>query len=124
MSKESDISDLMVKYDEAHDDGDGKTLAAMFLDNAVIIPPAQPKLAGRAAIDEFYAGLSSGSQMKTVSTSITVDQTLATVDGETSWKQGDETRFLHFVNVLQLVNGEWRYKLLTWNTSEGYLKPA
>ena len=124
MSKESDISDLMVKYDKLHDDGDGEALAAMFLDNAVIIPPAQPKLAGRAAIDEFYAGLNSGSQMKTVSTSIIVDQTLATVDGETSWKQGDETRFLHFVNVLQLVNGEWRYKLLTWNTSEGYLKPA
>ena len=124
MSKESEISKLMAKYDKAHHDGDGAILAAMFLDDAVIIPPGRAKLEGRAAIDDFYASVEGGSQMKTLSTSINVDQIMATVDGETSWRQGDATRHLHFVNVLQLENGEWRYKLLTWNTSEGYLKPT
>lgn len=38
MSKESDISDLMDQYDQAHHNGNGETLAAMFLDDAVLIP--------------------------------------------------------------------------------------
>ena len=122
MSKESNISELMDQYDQAHHAGDGAALAAMFLDDAAIIPPGQPKFTGRAAIDEFYAGVTGGSQMKTVSTAIHVDQNMASVDGETSWQEGDQTLYLHFVNVLQLVNGTWKYKLLTWNTNEGYLK--
>ena len=122
MNTENDIKELMSVYDKAHHEGNGSLLAGLFMDDGVIIPPNKPKLQGRSSIDQFYSGVNGGSQMNTGSVSIEVDQNMAYVNGETSWKTADQTRYLSFVNVLKMHNGKWRYKLLTWNTNEGYLQ--
>lgn len=117
MSGKDEIVVLMARYAKAHHDGDGELIAAMFLDDAVIIPPDRPRHHGRAAIDEFFSGISGNSNMKTESAEIEINRNLAYVHGETSLLSEGEPCQLRFVNILRLIDGEWRFQLLIWNVS-------
>ena len=119
MNTKYDIALLMKEYTDAHNKGDGAHIAALFLDEAVIIPPGGNRLEGRSEIDNFYKDMSGESTLKNGEYFIEFDSDLASVHGQAFWEGKEQQVYLWYVNVLRFVEGKWQYKLLTWNTDEG-----
>ena len=113
------IKKLAESYAAAHQAGDGPALARMFRDDAVIIPPGKPAIVGRSAIDDFFAGVTGGADLRTETAHIDVDDTMAYDYGTAAWSENGERRELFYVDVYRLEDGEWKVQLSTWNTSEG-----
>jgi uncharacterized protein (TIGR02246 family) len=113
------IKKLTEDYAAAHQAGDGPALARMFCDDAVIIPPGKPALVGREAIDDFFAGVTGGADLKTETSHIEADGAMAYDYGTASWSENGERRHLFYVDVYRLEDGEWRIQLSSWNTNEG-----
>ena len=112
-------------YLKAVVDGDARAVAAMFDDDAILMPPNQRLLRGRLAIQHFYEGWCH-SPMKPASFSF--DHLEATVSGDSAFDVGsyqmripagrgrsvDETG--KFAAVLKRSAGEWKVAYLIFNT--------
>jgi uncharacterized protein (TIGR02246 family) len=59
-STEAAIKQVADAYVKAVLAGDAKTVAALYTDDAVEMPPNEPSLKGRAAIEQYYTKLFSG----------------------------------------------------------------
>ena len=119
MSNTEEINDLNRRYVEAHHKGDGKAVASLFAEDAVLIAPERQPVGGRAEIRKFYKGLSSSS--------IEIDVDNIEIKGELTWQTGlvhrdedGQRRYAVFVDVLRRQNGEWRYVATSWNSSDGF----
>jgi ketosteroid isomerase-like protein len=53
----SDVTAAYAAWDAAFNKGDAKTLAAVYLPNAKLLPPTHEVASGPAAIEKFFAGL-------------------------------------------------------------------
>ena len=53
----SDVSAAYAVFDAAFDKGDTKSVAALYLPNAKVLPPTHEVVSGPAAIEKFFAGL-------------------------------------------------------------------
>lgn len=65
--------------------GDAGAVADMFEDNAILMPPNQPSLAGRLAIQNFYEGWCHSPMRPTA---FTFDHVEATVSGDSAYDVG------------------------------------
>ena len=119
MSALDAIRKLSADYETAHLAGDGKALARLFGDDAVIIPPGKPAIEGRKPIDEFFSGITGGTGLKTETLRVEVHGSIAYAYGTNSWSENDERRYFHYVDIYSLEDGEWKFQLLSWNSSEG-----
>ncbi len=106
MSALDAIRKLSEDYETAHLAGDGQTLARMFRDDAVIIPPGKPAIEGREDIDEFFSGVTGGTSLKTETLRIEVHGSIAYAYGTNSWSENGERRYFHYVDIYRLENGE------------------
>ena len=122
MSALDAIRKLSADYETAHLAGDGQTLARLFGDAAVIIPPDKPAIEGRKRIDEFFSGVTGGTGLKTETLRIEVHGSIAYAYGTNSWSENGERRYFHYVDIYRLEDGEWKFQLLSWNSSEGISK--
>ena len=119
MSAVEVIKQLSEDYAAAHQAGDGPAITRMFCDDGVIIPLGKPAIVGRQAIDGFFANLTGGSSLTTETSRIEVEGTMAYSHGTVSWSQNGERHTLCYVDIYRREDGEWKFQLVTWNTSEG-----
>lgn len=119
MSAPDAIRKLSEDYETAHLVGDGQALARLFRDDAVIIPPGKPVIEGRQNIDAFFKRVSGGTGLKTETLRIEVNEPVAYAYGTNSWSENGETRYFHYVDIYRLEEGEWKFQLLSWNSSKG-----
>ncbi len=113
------IKKLSADYETAHLAGDGQALARLFGDDAVIIPPGKPAIEGRKSIDEFFRGVTGGTGLKTETLRIEVHGSIAYSYGINSWSENGERRYFHYVDIYGLEDGEWKFQLISWNSSAG-----
>ncbi len=105
--------------------GDAKAVAAMFDDDAIVMPPNQQLLRGKLAIQHFYEGWCH-SPMKP--TAFTFDHLEATVAGDSAYDVGTYKMSVHagpgrsvddtgkYTAVLKRSAGEWKIAYLIFNS--------
>jgi ketosteroid isomerase-like protein len=105
--------------------GDVPAITAMFQEDAVVMPPNQPLLQGRAAIGQFYGGLCHGPVKLTAFTFSHLESSSA---GETAYDVGTYIQTLtvgpgqrvndsgKYSVILKRAGGEWRIAYLIFNS--------
>jgi uncharacterized protein (TIGR02246 family) len=53
----SEVDEANGRFMEAFERGDAASVAALYSEDAVVLPPDAPMISGRAAIEEFWRGL-------------------------------------------------------------------
>ena len=119
MSALDAVKKLSADYDAAHEAGDGKALARMFRNDAVIIPPGQSAIIGREAISNFFSGVKGGAGLKSELTRMEVDGSIAYDYGTASWTENGDRKVLYYIDIYRLEDGEWKIQLSSWNSNEG-----
>ena len=105
--------------------GDAKTVARAYAEDAVLLPPGSRPVRGRAALEAFwkaqfesgFALLDGGSSGSATSGDLSYEWGYVTLGGASG---GDS----QYVNVLRKdEQGSWRVVLTTWNSSEAAGQP-
>jgi uncharacterized protein (TIGR02246 family) len=111
------------RFMEAFDAGDAAAVAALYTEDAVVIPPGSPMIIGRAGIEEFWGGLMKagvqGVNLETLRLAGSTDLlheigratiTLRPPEGETT------TQLVKYVVVWERDQaGEWALAVDIWN---------
>jgi uncharacterized protein (TIGR02246 family) len=53
----ADVDEVNRRFMEAFERGDAASVAALYAEDAVVLPPDAPMISGRAEIEEFWRGL-------------------------------------------------------------------
>jgi uncharacterized protein (TIGR02246 family) len=108
---------------KAYNSGDAKAVAALYAEDALLLPPGAPGAKGRAAIMAFMAKDIAGS--KAAGATFAVDpKTDVGVAGEMGWESGTYTVIVKgatvetgkFLSVSRKKDGKWLYIRDTWNS--------
>ena len=116
---------------KAYNGGDAKAVAALYAEDATLLPPGAPGASGRAAILEFITKDIAGS--KAAGAVFIVDpKTDVGVSGNMGWESGTykvtakgavvETG--KFLSVYRKKDGKWLYIRDTWNADAPPAAPA
>ncbi len=116
---------------KAYNGGDAKAVAALYAEDALLLPPGAPGVSGRAAIQAFFTKDIAGSQA--AGAVFAVDpKTDVGVSGNTGWESGTykvtakgavvETG--KFLSVSRKKDGKWLYLRDTWNADAPPAPPA
>lgn len=119
------IADAYVKASLA---GDAKAIAALYTEDAVEMPPNQPPIKGRAAIEQHYAKLFTG-EGKLGQFSLTHLETRAS--GDLGYDAGTYQQTMNppgkaapmkdtgkYVVILERVKGEWKVAYAIYNSDQ------
>jgi len=127
---EAALKEATQTWMKAYNAGDADTIAGLYAEDAVRMPPHAPVAIGKAAIREFVAKDSAGA--KTAGVTLMPGQATAGVDHDTGWESGSYTvtdrsgRVVDsgsYLSVSRKVNGKWLYVRDTY-TSNQPLLPA
>jgi uncharacterized protein (TIGR02246 family) len=120
---EAALKEITVTWFNAYNAGDADTVAGLYAEDAVLMPPHAPVAHGRAAIREFVAKDSADAKsagLKLVNGSETVG-----VNGEWGWNSGSYTvqdgsgtsvDSGSYLSVSHKVGGNWLYVRDTYNS--------
>ena len=53
----AEVDEINRRFTEAFERGDAASVAALYAEDAVVLPPDAPMISGRAVIEEFWRGL-------------------------------------------------------------------
>jgi len=107
----------------AYNAGDADTIASLYTDDAVLMPPHAPVANGKAAIREFVAKESAAA--KAAGVTLVPGDAIAGVDHGTGWESGSYTARNSsgqvvdsgsYLSVSRKVNGKWLYVRDTYNS--------
>jgi uncharacterized protein (TIGR02246 family) len=107
---------------KAYNGGDAKAVAALYADDAILMPPGAPRVKGRAAILEFFTKDIAAS--KAGGAVFAIDpKTEAGVSGNMGWESGTYVVTVKgatvetgkFLSVSRKQDGKWLYLRDTWN---------
>ena len=111
-------------FEAAVSEGDATKLAAMYWDDARLMPPGAPGLTGSGPIGEYLGKM--GADMKSGGVTMKLDpNTDVDVSGDLAYESGTYTVADasgnavdkgKFVGVLQKRDGKWKYIRDTWNS--------
>ncbi len=119
-------------FADAYNAGDVDKLVAMYWDDAVVLPPGAPGKSGAAAIREFFAADTAGSQAAGVRFNIP-EAGAVDVSGDLAYESGtysvtDASGATvdtgKYIGVFQKRDGKWRYIRDTWNSDNPPPAPA
>ena len=107
---------------KAYNGGDAKTAAALYAEDALLMPPGKPGVSGRAAIEAFLAKDIAGSKAAGVVFNAN-PKTDVGVSGDMGWESGTYTATIKgavveagkFLSVSRKKDGKWLYVRDTWN---------
>jgi len=109
----------------AYNSGDADTIANLYVDDAVLMPPHAPVASGKAAIREFVAKDSAAA--KTAGVKLVPGNAIAGVSGDTGWESGSYTvtdssgKVIDggsYLSVSKKVNGTWLLYRDTYNSDQ------
>ena len=123
---EATVREAAPGFEKVMNEGDAQKLAAMYWDDAVLMPPGSPAVNGSGPIGEFLG--KEGAGMKSAGLTMNLDDnTSVDVAGDLAYEAGtysvtdasgsvvDKGKFL---GVLQKRNGKWLYVRDTWNSDQ------
>jgi uncharacterized protein (TIGR02246 family) len=113
------IRKLYLQYQEAERNGDAKTIASFYTEDALLIPPEQKPIKGRAEIYKYFEGVINSAIGMEIS-HIKAEGNIAWVTGLFYWDTDDQRRYLAFLDVWRQENEEWRLAACMWNSSDGF----
>ena len=119
MKSTDHIRDLYRQYLEAERNGDAKTIASFYTEDALLIPPEHKPIEGRAEIHKYFDGITNSAVEMDIS-HIEVDGNIAWATGLFHWNADDQRRNLAFLDVWRQKNGEWQLASCMWNSSDGF----
>lgn len=109
-------------WEQAYNAGDAKAVAALYAEDALLLPPGTPGVRGGAAIAEFLskdiAGAKAGGVVMVIDPKTDVG-----VSGDTGWESGTYKATVNgavvetgkFLSVSRKQGGKWLYIRDTWN---------
>ncbi len=109
-------------WEKAFSAGDAKAVAALYAEDALLLPPGAPGARGRAAILAFF--IKDIAQSKAAGVVLVVNpKTDVGVSGDIGWESGTYTATVKgavvesgkFLSVSRKKNGKWLYLRDTWN---------
>ena len=116
---------------KAYNGGDAKAVAALYAEDALLLPPGAPGASGRAAILEFFTKDIAGS--KAAGAVFVVNpKTDVGVSGDMGWESGTYKVTVKgavveagkFLSVSRKKDGKWLYIRDTWNADAPPAPPA
>jgi uncharacterized protein (TIGR02246 family) len=119
---ESAIHKQTTDWEKAYNGGDAKAVAALYAEDALLLPPGAPGVNGRAAILEYFTKDIAGS--KAAGAVFLVNQKSDVgVSGNMGWESGTYKVTVRgavvetgkFLSVSRKKDGRWLYIRDTWN---------
>lgn len=121
---EAAIKQMARDFATAYAAGDADAIAAMYAEDAVLMPPGAPKQTGPAAIREYFASNTATSQAAGV-TLVMNDDDVAGITGDIAWHSGSylakdasgaAVDSGHFMVVSRKADGKWLVVRDIWNS--------
>jgi uncharacterized protein (TIGR02246 family) len=118
-------------WEKAYNAGDAKAVAALYAEDARLLPPGAPAVTGRAAILEFFT--KDIASTKAAGAVFVLDpKTDVGVSGNMGWESGTYKATVKgavvesgkFLSVSRKTNGKWLYIRDTWNADAAPAPPA
>jgi uncharacterized protein (TIGR02246 family) len=114
--KDPSIIDRSDAYLKALVAGDAGAVAAMFEDDPILMPPNQPLLRGRQAVEHFYEGWCHSPMRPTA---FTFDHLEATVSGDAAYDVGTYKLSMH-TTAGQNVQDRGKYSVILKRSGSGW----
>jgi uncharacterized protein (TIGR02246 family) len=128
---ETALKEITQTFLKSYNAGDADTIAALYADDAVLMPPHAAVARGRAAIREFIAKDSAGA--KSAGVKLVPGAETVGVNGEWGWNSGSFTAqdgsgktvdSGSYLSVSHKVNGKWLYVRDIYNSDQPPPAPA
>ena len=119
---EAAIREQTTNWIKAYNGGDAKAVAALYAEDAILLPPGAPGAKGRAAIQEFITKDIAASKAAGAVFNVN-PKTDVGVSGDMGWESGTYTVTVKgatvetgkFLSVSRKKDGKWLYIRDTWN---------
>jgi uncharacterized protein (TIGR02246 family) len=119
---EAAIRAQSASWGRAYNGGDAKAVAALYAEDALLLPPGAPGVSGRAAILEFFTKDIAGSKAAGA-VFVLNPKTDVGVSGNMGWESGTYKATVKgavveagkFLSVSRKKSGKWLYIRDTWN---------
>ena len=127
---ETALKEITQTWMKSYNAGDADTIAPLYAEDAVLMPPHAPVARGRAAIREFIAKDSAGA--KSAGVKLVPGAETAGVSGDWGWNSGSYTiqdgsgKTLDsgsYLSVSHKVDGRWLYVRDTYNSDQPLPSP-
>lgn len=130
-AEEAALRAQTTSWEKAYNAGDAEGLAALYAEDALLLPPGVSGVSGRGAILEFFTQEVTGSQAAGVVFSLN-PKTDVGVSGNMGWESGTYQVTMKgvvvetgkFLSVSRKQDGKWLYLRDTWNADAPLAPPA
>jgi uncharacterized protein (TIGR02246 family) len=117
------IQSLNDKFAQAFNAGDATAVAALYTDDAVILPPGAEMMKGRSAIQAFWKGAAEqlgNGKLTTVDVKPLGSEAAQEIGTFTFRTKGTQPQEIagKYVVVWEKVGGEWKLATDIWNTNK------
>jgi uncharacterized protein (TIGR02246 family) len=117
------IQSLNDKFAQAFNAGDAAAVAALYTDDAVILPPGGEMMKGKSAIQAFWKGATEqlgNGKLTTVDVKPLGSQAAQEIGTFTFRTKGTQPQEItgKYVVVWEKVGGEWKLATDIWNTNK------
>jgi uncharacterized protein (TIGR02246 family) len=130
-AEETSLKATTTTWINAYNTADADTIASLYTEDGILMPPHSPVASGKAAIREFIGKDSSAA--RTAGVKLVPGNSTAGVSGDTGWESGSYTvadgsgktvDSGSYVSVSKKVNGKWLFHRDTYNSDQPLPVPA
>jgi uncharacterized protein (TIGR02246 family) len=116
---DAEVAKVTAKWQSAYNAGDGAAVAALYTDDAVLMPPNSPPVTGGQAIEAFWSeAVGQGATTELTSKEVYAMGDMAVEVGMYSGTNADGSHqdHGHFTVIYKKVDGKWMMFRDMWNS--------